>query len=187
MARNNEGLTYKNLISKYKIGGKCSLMHCLIRTSKLMYWDHGMACEGTSYLNDYDTCIFLEIIRNACDDSNCIPTIYAVSLAYYLKKRRNERVKAFLRHLQLYQLEKQCEIVFPPSKSWINHVLIDSDIRIASGQQIEFMQRMPCNIPTIFFFEIHKELFKRDPALILNMDETMLSARKRLKVLGKKK
>ena len=47
-----------------------------------------MEGEGTSYLSEFDQEIFLKIIGNAADDCNCIPSVYAISLAYHLKKQR---------------------------------------------------------------------------------------------------
>lgn len=38
----------------------------------LEYWDHGMLGQGTGYLNSYDEELFLQIIKNAADDQNCI-------------------------------------------------------------------------------------------------------------------
>lgn len=76
---------------------------------------------------------------------------FSVYLVHHLKKRRNERANAFLRHHKLYQFEKHREKIFPQSKSLINHVLIKTDIRIASGQQIELVWRISLNIPTFFF------------------------------------
>lgn len=81
----------------------------------------------------------------------------------------------------------KCKDVNIPSKNWVNHLLEGTDIRIVSGQQIELLRRISCDFPTVYFyFEIHKSLFDRNPSLILNMDETMLSTRKRFKVLARK-
>lgn len=46
-----------------------------------------MANDGSSYLSSYDEDIFLRIIQNAADDQNCVPALYAQSLAYYIKKK----------------------------------------------------------------------------------------------------
>lgn len=113
--------------------------------------------------------------------------MYAISLANYIKKKRNEKAKAVLRYLNLNQLAMKCKDADIPSKNWINHLIEGTDIRIVSGQQIELLRRMSCDFPKVYFyFEIHKGLFNKHPSLILKMDETMLSARKRLKVLARK-
>lgn len=75
----------------------------------------------------------------------------------------------------------------PSSKTWLNNIVKDSDFRIASPQQIEFDRRHSCNFTVIYFYMLlHEHVLKRDSRLILNMDETMLTAKRRLKVLDKK-
>ena len=62
----------------------------------------------------------------------------------------------------------------------------DSEFKIVTGQTIEFDRRHSCDVLTIYsYFQIHQELFKRHPCLILNVDETMLTAKRRLKVLAR--
>ena len=86
-SRLNYHLTYDDLIHKYEISGRTALTHALIRTSSLEHWERGMKSDGNSYLCKYDKDLFFSIIGNAADDSNCISCIYALSLAYYLKKK----------------------------------------------------------------------------------------------------
>ena len=75
----------------------------------------------------------------------------------------------------------------PPSKTWLYNVIKNSDYKISSPQQIEFDRRHSCNVPVIYFYmELHGHLFNRDPRLILNMDQTMLTAKCRQKVLARK-
>lgn len=50
LARKNDGLTYKELISKFNISCKNALIHCLLRTCMIEYWNHGIAVQGTNYL-----------------------------------------------------------------------------------------------------------------------------------------
>lgn len=76
-ARKNENLSYIELITRFIFSCICSLK----------YWNHGMANDGSSYLSSYDEDIFLRIIQNAADDQNCVPALYAQSLAYYIKKK----------------------------------------------------------------------------------------------------
>ena len=71
------------------------------------------------------------------------------------------------------------------SSSWINNVIQDDSI--ASAQQIESARRQHSMQPKVYFyFEMHGCIKDRHPALIINMDETMLTAKRRLKVLAKK-
>ena len=90
-ARKNDKLSYNKLIEKFGISGRTALVHCLIRTCSLLFWNHGMTGEGNSYLSQHDEDLFFMIIGDAADDCNCIPCMYAVSLAYHIKKRRNSK------------------------------------------------------------------------------------------------
>lgn len=89
LARKNDGLAYEQLISKFNISCKNALIHCLLRTCMIEYWNHGMAGQGINNLSSYNEELFISIIKNADDDKNCIPTLYAISLAPYIKKKRN--------------------------------------------------------------------------------------------------
>lgn len=180
-------LTYEELIKKFNISGKTALTHCLLRTCLLKFWDYSMPGEGVEYLSQYDKDIFIHIIKNTADDQNCVPSIYAVSLAFHIKKYRYQKAFHFLTAMGNQQLASHCINVSPPSKSWLATCIQDTEIRIVSCQQIELLRRSTCDVAAIYFyFELHDFLFKRRPELILNMDETMLSARKRLKVLAAK-
>lgn len=87
-SRINDHLTYTDIIQHYGVSGRTALTHALARTSCLEYWNKGMNGQGNSYLSKFDIDLFLKIIGDAADDSNCIPCIYAVSLAHYLKKKK---------------------------------------------------------------------------------------------------
>ena len=83
--------TYDQLISQFGISGRTALTHSLVRIASLEYWVRGMGATGVTYLCKYDDDLFLKIIEDAADDCNCIPAIYAVSLAHYLKKKHNSK------------------------------------------------------------------------------------------------
>lgn len=84
--------TYSPLIEQFGISGRTPLAHALQRTAALVEnWANGMGATGNSYLSKYDVNQFLKILQDANDDWNCIPAIYAISLAHYLKKKRNSR------------------------------------------------------------------------------------------------
>ena len=60
------------------------------------------------YLSSIDQDYFEEKIKSASEDQNCIPAIYALSLAYYLKKRRNSRADMLLTYLNNNELAQKC-------------------------------------------------------------------------------
>ena len=73
-----------------------------------------------------------------------------------------------------------------PSKTWIYHLIINSPFKISTPQQLEFDWRHSCNVAVIYFYHmLRKHLFERPPSHILNMNETMLTAKRRLKVLAR--
>ena len=92
-----------------------------------------------------------------------------------------------LTHLHDSDLADHCRTTEAPSKIWIYGYIKKKNINIVTGQQLEMLRRSSCDDQIIgFYFMLHGELFNRHPSLILNMDETMLSAKRHLKVLMKK-
>ena len=187
MDRLENATTYKKLKSDYNLSGNEALTHCLLRTCKLEKWYPSMKGGSDCYLSSIDQDYFEEKIKSASEDQNCIPAIYALSLAYYLKKRRNSRAYMLLTYLNNNELAQKCLETEPPSKTWIYGFVRKRNINIVSSQQIELLRRSSCDDQIIgFYFLLHSELFKRHRSLIINMDETMLSAKRRFKVLVKK-
>ena len=89
--------------------------------------------------------------------------------------------------MNLKDLAAKLPETVPPSKTWIYHLIRKSEFKISTPQQIEFDRRHSCNVAVIYFYHmLHQHLFERPPSHILNMDETMLTAKRRLKVLARK-
>lgn len=146
-----------------------------------------MGATGYSYLSKYDDDLFLKIIQDAADDCNCLPAMYAISLAHYIKKKRNAKAFYLLTAIGCNDLASRFTETDPPSRTWLYHKAQKLNIKIVTGQTIEFERRYCCDVATIYFyFQMHSFLFERPPCLILNMDETMLTAKKRMKVLARK-
>lgn len=127
--------------------------------------------------------MFKDRISKAADENNCIPSMNAISLAYFLKKRRNFRAYAFLTEMICNKLAQQFTESEMPSSTWSNKVIQDSEFHIASAKQIEFARRQHLDVAKVFFI---LRCMDRHPALIINMNETILTAKRRLKVLAKK-
>lgn len=179
--------SYSELLRQFSISGRTALTHALYRTAALEYWSRGMNASSFSYLSKFDEALFIKIITDAADDCNCIPAIYGVSLAHYLRKKRNARAFYLLTAIGCPDLASRFTKTAPPSRTWLFHKVQSINIKIVTGQTIEFERRRCCNVSTIFFyFQLHSFLFNRSPCLILNMDETMLTAKRRLKVLAQK-
>lgn len=55
-------------MQEYNLSSNLALSHCLIRTSKLLYWKLGMEGTSDSYLSGLDQDNFLQIIIGASED-----------------------------------------------------------------------------------------------------------------------
>ena len=62
---------------------------------------------GTNYLCKYDMKKFKDRISQAADENNYIPSMYTISLAYFLKKRRKFRAYALLTEMRCNELTQQ--------------------------------------------------------------------------------
>ena len=92
-----------------------------------------MPGEGEFYLSSYDIDIFTQIIRKAAFEKNCIPSIYVVSLAFYIKKYRHKKAFQLLTALDNHELASHYLDVDSPSKSLISLCFENADIRIVSA------------------------------------------------------
>ena len=82
--------------------------------------------------------------------------MYAVSLVYYIKKRRNSKAYFLLKSLGLNELTIiRFTKTDPPSKSWIYGIMKDSEFKIVTGQTIEFDRRHSCDVLTIYSYFIN--------------------------------
>lgn len=119
-----------------------------------------------------------------------IQIVYLVSMLYHwhiISKKRNSKAFLLLNAINCKDLAIKFTTTDPPSKAWIYAIIKKTDFKIVTGQSIEFERRHLCNAFVIYhYLQLHETLFKRSPQLILNMDETMLTAKRRLKVLSRK-
>ena len=179
-----KGLRYKDLATTFGIT-KLSLIHCIVRTSHGRIWNFDHKGGHQTYLSDVDIPTFKSLIEEGADDLNCVPTAVAVSIAYSLKKRRTAKAKCILQRLRCHKLISHLDSqTYPPSKSWLKQFCNSIGINVVNSQTIEAIRRSYCDFNGILsFFSEHHILLDRHPALILNMDETMLNGKKRFKVL----
>lgn len=139
---------------------------------------------SSSYLSKFDEALFIKIITDAADDCNCSPAIYGVSLAHYLKKKRNIRAFSLLTAVGCPDLATRFIKAAPSSWTWLFHKFQSLNIKIVTSQTIQFESRRCCNASTIFFyFQLHSFLFNRSLCLILIMGKTIIEDGKSLSPL----
>ena len=71
-----------------------------------------------------------------------------------------------------------------PDPTWLKKAAREMGISVVPKETLEEARRRGCDKPTInLFFNLHQNLMNRDPSLIFNMDETMISFKRKFKVL----
>lgn len=177
------GNRYSDLIEKYKIC-KTSLTKCLLQTAMGMLWKPCLSGGQNRYLSDIDILKFKDYIVEASEDLNCVPTHVALNIALSLKQKRIKKAKEILQFINCPHLAAQIDDAHIPSKAWLKEFCNEFGIVVTNPQTIEQIRRMSCDIDGILsFFSDNSIVIDRHPCLILNMDETMLSGKKRFKVL----
>lgn len=178
------GCTAATVISAHGLC-KTSYIHCITRTAEGRRWFKGMGGGRDTYLGDIDTMIFASMLNQAADDLNCLCTETAMTLALSLKTERIKKAKFLLENCGCAGLiEGHLPEPTLPSKAWLKEFCSSLDLTVGNPQTIEAIRRSSCDINGILaFFAEHSILIDRHPSLILNMDETMLSARKKFKVI----
>jgi hypothetical protein len=183
--REPKAATYFKLRKKYNIKYDKSLIRCFVRTASGRKWSRNMIGGNDLYLSEVDQHLFLEIVRDRCDDMNCITTSCAYDVAFTLRSKRDKTAQYILIQMGLPLLALHLGDVFYPSQSWLKHFCDSKNIKICRAQQIELARRYFCNVDAIaHFFSTFPAAFQRDPRLIWNADETQLNASKRFKVLS---
>ena len=132
-ARLNHHLTYDQLISQFGLSGRTALTHALVRTCSLEYWSPSMKGRGKTYISQHDLDIFFKIIGDASDESNCIPSMYAISLSHYIKKKRFNRANTLLNFINCPELALNFTSTNPPSKTWLYNVIKNSNLNLIAG------------------------------------------------------
>lgn len=182
------GRSYDALIKFYELSCPNVLITCLTRTVQGRRWEKGMGGGGQTYLSDVDYAKFQTIAMNAADDCSCITTATAITIAYKLKKIRRKKAEFILQNLHLPSLCSHLEDVEPPCKTWVKNACIALDLKVVRPQELDIMRRTCCDIVAVEnFFSNFLVLLNRDPHLLLNMDETMLSGKRKLKVICRDK
>jgi hypothetical protein len=137
------------------------------------------------FLSDLDLLVFKTRALEHCRDVECLTTRNAVALATATKRECLRRAVEIMRicGLTLYHhLEGESQ----SCRSWVNETAEICSLRIAPPQYLEAARRWLCNSEAISqFYVVFGTLFQRNPRLIFNADETMVSGMKRFRVLAK--
>lgn len=178
--------TYEVLMKHYNLS-RNALIHCFTRTAEGRFWDKGMPGGGQTYLSNIDMLKFASMASEAANDLNCLSTPCAVSLAMELKRRRLEKARYLLKKMNLERLiEHLPQYIGYPSKAWIKDFASSLDLHVVNSQTLEHVRRTSCDVGNILaFFEEFSIVMDRHPAMIFNMDETMLNGKRKYKVLAR--
>lgn len=179
--------TYDQIKREYHISCNNVIIRILIRTIQLLFWGYGFLGGSDPYLCKRDLKYFGTTIYDFANDINCVTCSTAIQLAHDLKSSRKKKAKIYLHSIKKDNLIKHLKDSDPPSREYIYNIINGLDLKIVCAQSLEFGRRYFCDYNSIvYFFMFYGKLFQRDNRLIINMDETSLSSKKRLKVIAKK-
>ena len=178
-----EGGTYKDLRKKYGIRSDQVLERALLRTACGKFWSENMKGGGEPIFSILDTEKFVSYIEERENEIDCVPTCEARRILTIIQKERVTKARELLHHCECHVLAEKVKMR-EPDDTWLNKKGKALGLKIIPKCEIEKVRRIACDEVTIReFFDKHADLLKRDPRLIFNMDETMVSSRKRFKVL----
>ena len=191
-----KGASYQSIAETLNLSGNCTVATCIRRTLAGNIWVPHMGSGGNSFLSDVDSAIFLKTIETHGIDLNCLKTVQALSIAYGLRKARAQRAEKLIDQMHILQrngkdgregniqrlLKSLREYV--PSTSWLHEFCARHNILIKNPETLEQARRLFCNSNSVrAFFAANEEVFKKDPRLLFNVDETSSTSSKKFKVL----
>jgi hypothetical protein len=168
------------------ISGKAALETCFVRTAFGYEWEPHMRGGSDRYLCPEDAKIFSALITRAATQLNCISTNQGLRIAFMLKEDRRATAVALLDAIGADGLagHARAKRISLPDPSWLKGFAETLNINVKAPQKLDEARRRCCNQGVIrTFFDKFAGLMDRDPALILNCDETHISSRKKIKVL----
>ena len=180
----SESASYETLISRFSLSGPVPVVHGLVRTAAARFWCPGYGGGGDSYLSPADWSRFSELIEGAANELNCVPTDVALSLAQRLRDDRISRARRALLSVDCKRLVSHLPNPQLPSRPWLADLCKELEITICRAQEIELLRRLYCDQETITAWFVRLSvLFDRPLELMFNMDETYVTAKKRLHCL----
>ena len=178
------GSTYNQISRLHQdCSSKVVIERVIKRTACGKYWEPNMSGGGEKILSDLDERLFMRNVEERAKDINCISTYVANLLVYNFQEARIKKAKNILRICNCKNLARQLEPKIP-SATYLKAAAKRMGIKVKSMQKLEEARRMGCDKGVISdFFDRYSDLLNRDPRLIFNMDETMVSSNKKLKIL----
>ena len=177
------GVSYASLRRKFNLSCDTVVERILKRTATGKRWDDNMKGGGDRILSDIDMVKFIDIIKERENDVNCLSTCQANKIVQYLQTERIYKAKELLYICHCDKIAAKLHIKEPDS-TWLTNMSKRCNIAIVPRQDLERARRIACDDHAIReFFSKHSNLLNRDPRLIFNMDETMVSSNKKFKVL----
>ena len=138
---------------------------------------------GEAIFSILDAEKFVSYIEERESEIDCVPTCEARRIVSIIQKERVAKAKELLYKCGCPTLAEKVKMR-EPDDTWLNKKGKAFGLNILPKCEIEKVRRIACDEVTIKeFFDKYSDLLKRDPRLIFNMDETMVSSRKRFKVL----
>lgn len=181
------GMTYRAITETFGLSCQNVVTTCFKRTALGRKWFPGNTGGNDSYLGEVDQIIFINKIKSEADSINCVPTCVAVAYAHMLSEKRAKQAQFLLTGIGCPGLALSISSFDPPHESWLRGYCSKTEIRIVRPQELELIRRTSCDVGSIYrFFEQCYDVLDRDRRLIFNMDETMVSAKRKYKVLAQK-
>jgi hypothetical protein len=139
------------------------------------------------YLCQADAMAFEGLVVEHAGQMKCLTTSEALAIAHYLRRARQDRAITLLMSIGSDGLAQDLlsRTIAPPEQSWLAHFCEKIGVSIMTPSSIESARRHSCSTVAIeAFFDCFSVVPDRDPALIVNCDETHVSSRKKFKVLA---
>ena len=178
-----KGASHQENVDAFGLSSKTIARKVIFRTVCGRKWDRDYKGGGEKVLSELDEEIFIKNVEDRANDIDCISTHVAHMLVYHLQESRCKKARALLLFCKCKKMAGKIKIRKPTS-TWMNKAAERMGIKIIPKQDIARERRMACDKIVINqFFDLHSELLNREPELIFNMDETMISSKRKFKVL----
>ena len=181
------GESYRDIASHFKeryskFISQEAICRCISRTSRGLFWEHGMGAGDDPYLCQED----IDSLKLTIDMSDSYFEIHEIiEEAMMIKKRRTLKMTQFLQKINCPNLSFNAKAVDPPTRSWVNKILDEIDANILFPKEIEESRLLCCNEEVVrhFFITHSNSLLNVPDALLFGADETMLECIKKGKIV----
>jgi hypothetical protein len=130
---------------------------------------------------------FREIACECARQINCLTKAEAREIVFHLREERIVSAIGLLRAMGSDGLLKRVLEIYPsqePDDDTLRTLCEQANLKMCRPQTLELERRMLCKAEKVANFLVsHEGLFRRDPRLLWNTDETQLNTLKRFKML----